>query len=179
MNDEIKEIKINKFNKSITFINNGIAFSQFGIADEILDLITNLQQEIERQSKAQVILDDMLADYKRENERLKAQLTDTEWEYQNTRFKYEKQYKKGITEELLEDIETCFFNRENPSMIPIDSLDVCHIFGYIDYLKDYKSRCEKATKCIKNKYYKEEYEKKGTFANKLINILQNGSEDKC
>ena len=42
------EIKINKANKSITFINNGIAFSQFGIADEILDLITNLQQENER-----------------------------------------------------------------------------------------------------------------------------------
>lgn len=41
------EIKINKANKSITFINNGIAFSQFGIADEILDLITNLQQEKE------------------------------------------------------------------------------------------------------------------------------------
>lgn len=45
MNDEIK---INKTNKSITFINNGIAFSQFGIADEILDLITNLQQENQR-----------------------------------------------------------------------------------------------------------------------------------
>ena len=30
----------------------------------------------------------------------------------------------------------CIFNRENPSMIPIDSLDICHIFGYIDYLKD-------------------------------------------
>ncbi len=44
MNDEIK---INKANKSLTFINNGIAFSQFGIADEILDLITNLQQEKE------------------------------------------------------------------------------------------------------------------------------------
>ena len=46
MNKEIKEIKINKANKSITFINNGIAFSQFGIAEEILDLITNLEQEI-------------------------------------------------------------------------------------------------------------------------------------
>lgn len=44
MNDEIK---INKMAKSITFINNGIAFSQFGIADEILDLITNLQQKEE------------------------------------------------------------------------------------------------------------------------------------
>lgn len=44
MNDEIK---INKSNKSITFINDGIAFSQFGIADEILNLITNLQQENE------------------------------------------------------------------------------------------------------------------------------------
>jgi len=39
------EIKINKANKSLTFINNGIAFSQFGIADEILDLITNLEKE--------------------------------------------------------------------------------------------------------------------------------------
>lgn len=42
------EIKVNKANKSITFINNGIAFSQFGVADEILDLITNLQEENER-----------------------------------------------------------------------------------------------------------------------------------
>ena len=42
MNDEIK---INKSNKSITFINDGIAFSQFGIADEILNLIANLQQD--------------------------------------------------------------------------------------------------------------------------------------
>ena len=50
MKDEIKEIKINKSNKSITFINNGIAFSQFGVADEILDLITNLQ-EIEKEHK--------------------------------------------------------------------------------------------------------------------------------
>lgn len=33
--------------------------------------IKELQQEIERQSKAQVILDDMLANYKQENERLK------------------------------------------------------------------------------------------------------------
>ena len=45
MNNDIKEIKVNKSNKSITFINNGIAFSQFGVADEILDLITNLQEE--------------------------------------------------------------------------------------------------------------------------------------
>ena len=41
------EIKVNKANKSITFVNNGIAFSQFGVADEILDLITNLQQRCE------------------------------------------------------------------------------------------------------------------------------------
>lgn len=48
-----KEIKINKLNKSITFINNGIAFSQFGVADEILDLITNLQKENEELKKNQ------------------------------------------------------------------------------------------------------------------------------
>lgn len=44
----MEEIKINKLNKSITFINNGIAFSQFGIADEILDLIEHQNKEIER-----------------------------------------------------------------------------------------------------------------------------------
>lgn len=44
MNNDIEEIKINKANKSIAFINNGIAFSQFGVADEILDLITDLQK---------------------------------------------------------------------------------------------------------------------------------------
>lgn len=45
MNDEIK---INISNGSISFINNGIGFSQFGVAREILDLITNLQEENER-----------------------------------------------------------------------------------------------------------------------------------
>ena len=45
MNDRIKEIKIDKNAKSIFFINNGIGFSQFGIADEILDLIIDLQEE--------------------------------------------------------------------------------------------------------------------------------------
>ena len=40
----MNEVKVNKSNKSITFINNGISFSQFGVADEILDLVTNLQE---------------------------------------------------------------------------------------------------------------------------------------
>lgn len=44
------EIKVNKANKSITFINNGIAFSQFGVADEILDYITNLQNQLEEKT---------------------------------------------------------------------------------------------------------------------------------
>lgn len=48
MNDEIK---INISNGSISFINNGIAFSQFGVAREILDLITNLQKENEELKK--------------------------------------------------------------------------------------------------------------------------------
>ena len=43
-----EKIKINKLDGSITFINNGISFSQFGIAKEILDLITNLQQRVEQ-----------------------------------------------------------------------------------------------------------------------------------
>lgn len=40
-----KEIDINKANKSITFQNRGIGFTQIGIADEILNLIENLQQK--------------------------------------------------------------------------------------------------------------------------------------
>ena len=40
-----REIDINKFNKSITFQNRGIGFTQIGIAKEILDLIDDLQQE--------------------------------------------------------------------------------------------------------------------------------------
>lgn len=40
-----KEININKSNKSITFQNRGIGFTQIGIAGEILDLIDDLQQE--------------------------------------------------------------------------------------------------------------------------------------
>jgi hypothetical protein len=43
-----EEIKINKYNKSISFIHNNIAFSQFGVADEILDLITDLQTQLQQ-----------------------------------------------------------------------------------------------------------------------------------
>lgn len=71
MNDEIKEIKINKTNKSITFINNGIAFSQFGIADEILDLITNLQQELKEANDSVEWWTNRFKAVQQENERLK------------------------------------------------------------------------------------------------------------
>ena len=44
----MNEITIDKNAKQITFTNNGIGFSQFGIANEILDLIENQTKEIER-----------------------------------------------------------------------------------------------------------------------------------
>lgn len=44
----MSEIIIDKNAKQITFTNNGIAFSQFGIANEILDLIENQEKEIEK-----------------------------------------------------------------------------------------------------------------------------------
>lgn len=156
MNDEIKEI-LAYFEEyvKITDMHDSEPMLNWKDLKIVLDYITNLQQE---------------------NERLKAQLTDTEWEYQNTRCKYEKQYKKGITEELLEDIETCFFNRENPSMIPIDSLDVCHIFGYIDYLKDYKTCCEKAIEITGNLLKTEKSGYYQIIFKQQLNILQNGSE---
>ena len=50
MNKE-RKITIYKENKSIEFINNGIAFSQFGIANEILDLIIDIQLENEKLHK--------------------------------------------------------------------------------------------------------------------------------
>lgn len=47
----MSELKINRNANSITFTDNNISFSQFGIAKEILDLIENQQQEIERLNK--------------------------------------------------------------------------------------------------------------------------------
>ena len=44
----MSEIIIDKNAKQITFTNNGIGFSQFGVANEILDLIENQTKEIER-----------------------------------------------------------------------------------------------------------------------------------
>ena len=44
----MSEIIIDKNAKQITFTNNGIGFSQFGIADEVLDLIENQIKEIKR-----------------------------------------------------------------------------------------------------------------------------------
>lgn len=44
----MSNITIDKHAKRITFINNGIGFSQFGVAKEILDLIENQVKEIER-----------------------------------------------------------------------------------------------------------------------------------
>ena len=50
--------------------------------------------------------------------------------------KYIKQYMQGITEKNLKDIEDTFFNQDHDEQITIDSLDICHIFGYIDLLQD-------------------------------------------
>ena len=43
----MSETIIDKNAKQITFTNNGIGFSQFGVANEILDLIENQAQENE------------------------------------------------------------------------------------------------------------------------------------
>ena len=49
MNNDIKEIKIIKSNHSIVIIKNGVIVKeQFAIDDEILDYITNLQEENEK-----------------------------------------------------------------------------------------------------------------------------------
>lgn len=56
----MSEVKINRNANSITFTNNNISFSQFGIAKEILDLIENQQQEIERLNKRILTLEETI-----------------------------------------------------------------------------------------------------------------------
>lgn len=101
MKDEIKEIKIDKNAKSIFFINNGIRFLQFGIADEILDLITNLQEE---------------------NKKLK-ELCDKYEEEHRTTFEYWKQLVKedykSRCEKAIEYINTHYLNANEPELLNI------------------------------------------------------------
>lgn len=126
-------------------------------------------------------LKDKCHDLYEENQRLKARLTDTEWQYDNMRIKVAKQYIEGVTEELLEDIETCFFNgEEKPDLIPIDSLDICHIFGYIDQLKkDYNKAMDLVDKGVENSYktvkdYKSRCEKAIEYIQDIKNITKHG-----
>ena len=70
-----KEIDINKFNKSITFQNRGIGFTQIGIAGEILDLIDDLQQENKQLDEAITICDILVKSNIEENIRLRKIIT--------------------------------------------------------------------------------------------------------
>ena len=74
MNNEIKEIldKLQKVANRETASRNALMEMKDKDYQLLLDYITNLQEEIERQSKAQVILDNELADmydYKSRNEK--------------------------------------------------------------------------------------------------------------
>lgn len=46
--ERLKEIKINKSNKSIVIVRDNIAYSQWGIADEVLNIIEELYNEVIR-----------------------------------------------------------------------------------------------------------------------------------
>jgi len=81
MNEEIKEIKINKENGSITFINNNICFSQFGIAPEILDLITNLQEKVKLLTTGLKATDKAYKDYKSRCEKAAQYINNLEKDY--------------------------------------------------------------------------------------------------
>ena len=39
------------------------------------------------------------------------------------------------TKEIIKDIEETFFSTKHKSQITIDTLDICHIFGYIKHLE--------------------------------------------
>ena len=74
-NAKVKEIDINKVNKSITFQNRGIGFTQIGIAGEILDLIDDLQQENKQLDEAITICDILVKSNVEENLRLRKIIT--------------------------------------------------------------------------------------------------------
>ena len=106
-----------------------------------------------------------------EVKRLSRIITDTEWSYNNVRIEVKKQYIKGVTEEVLADIEENVFNgQKQPDIVPIDMMDICHFFGYIDKLK---GRIDKAIEYIDNSDILDIHHKN---RHDLLNILQ-GSED--
>ena len=71
-----KEIKINRNNKSITFNNDNTMISQFCIADEVLDLIEDLQKRIDK--AIEYILINKLYCFKYDDEELFEIITDKE-----------------------------------------------------------------------------------------------------
>lgn len=71
MKNEIKEI-LDKLKDKNNYISHSMILLSIKETAAILDCITNLQEEIERQSKAQVILDNQITemyDYKSRNEK--------------------------------------------------------------------------------------------------------------
>lgn len=72
----MSEIIIDKNAKQITFTNNGIGFSQFGIANEILDLIENQENEIKRLNKELQDTKEHLGEYLHEQEEENKRLND-------------------------------------------------------------------------------------------------------
>ena len=200
MNDERKEIKINKANKSITFINNGIAFSQFGIADEILDLITNLQQSLKdmtdinlENEKELTNLQQIEQEHKKINGELREENSKLEIALQNIQEDYDKRIKENerLKEENIE-IRQCLLikRRSIPHKLTMDK-SIEEILDMPTY-EDYKSRCKKASDKIQYIIdYGFDYDGFDTveslkglidmlvdYARESKNILQNGSEEK-
>lgn len=101
----MSEIIIDKNAKQITFTNNGIAFSQFGIANEILDLIENQEKEIERLNKR---IEDL-------------NIINEEHKTLNGMIRKELQQKENIIKEVREDlhqvVKWCTENKHNEDTI--------------------------------------------------------------
>ena len=74
----MNEIKIDKSSQSITFINNGIGFSQFGVRREILDLIENQGKEIEKLTAESTNWESKVYELQDEIERLNNIITELE-----------------------------------------------------------------------------------------------------
>ena len=174
MNDEIKEINITFPGQILDYVDtkehlltffNYITNLQQQLHQASLDIqelterdikcpswcdkLTNLQQEIKHISKVRDEIIEKYNDLQQENETRQQDINNLT--YQLAKMKEENEYNDYCNKKLREKITNLEYK--------------------ITTLEDYKSRCEKASKVIKNKY-PVLCESEGDFKEELLNILE-------
>ena len=185
MNNEIKEILDRLERIDHKEYSCGFEFADIGSFDEVCrcfeerkkmaDYITNLEQEIERQSKAQVILDDMLANYKQVNKNQAKR---------NSRQRLANQKQQELILKLQQENEHLRTDLNTFKNTIIEVNKECNsLFNHLTKKDlDYKSRCEKASELLELKQLRylneDDYRICTLDLQEVKDILQNGSDDK-